>query len=177
MRGSDNMEWRFPARQKEELPTKNGPVTTTPVQPVQIEAPSDPLSDLKFKIQSRLLQQVDLAKLSGRGRPELQEMVTQTIATLLRDEDAVLSRQERQRLISEIVDEVLGLGPLEPLLRDPTISEVMVNRPNQIYIERQGVLYLSDKSFRDESHIMHIIDRIISPLGRRVDAGRPMVAA
>ncbi len=171
------MEWRLPSRQREELPTKSGPVTSASVQPIQLEAPSDPLSDLKYKIQSRLLQQVDLAKLSGRGRPELQEMVTQTISTLLRDEDAVLSRQERQRLVSEVVDEVLGLGPLEPLLRDPTISEIMVNRPNQIYIEQKGLLTMSDRSFRDETHIMHIIDRIISPLGRRIDESSPMVDA
>ena len=143
----------------------------------KLAAPPDPLSDLKFKLQSRLLQQLDLAKLNGRGRAELQGVVTHAVTALLRDEDVVLSRQERQQVITDVVDEVLGLGALESLLQDPTISEVMVNRPNQIYIERQGVLYLSDKSFRDESHIMHIIDRIISPLGRRVDESSPMVDA
>src|SRR3990172_936679 len=143
----------------------------------KLVAPPDPLCDLKFKLQSRLLQQLDLAKLNGRGRAELQGVVTHAVTALLRDEDVVLSRQERQQVITDVVDEVLGLGALESLLQDPTISEVMVNRPNQIYIERQGVLYLSDKSFRDESHIMHIIDRIISPLGRRVDESSPMVDA
>lgn len=145
------------------------------VVPLRLEAPPDPLSELKFRIQSRLLQQLDLSRLNGRGRSELQGVVAQTISTLLREEDVVLSRQERQQVITDVVDEVFGLGPLETLLQDPTVSEVMVNRPNQIYIERQGILYLSDKSFRDESHIMRIIDRIISPLGRRVDESCPMI--
>lgn len=167
------MELRVQARYADQQPPNGGRETA----PVQLEAPSDPLSGLKHSIQSKLVQQLDLAKLNGRGQPELQEVVTQTIAALLREEDVVLSRHERQRIIGEMVDEVLGLGPLEPLLRDPAISEVMVNRPNQIYIERHGILSLSDKSFRDENHIMHVIDRIISPLGRRVDESSPMVDA
>ncbi|MDO8689220.1 MAG: CpaF family protein [Dehalococcoidia bacterium] len=145
--------------------------------PVRLEAPPDPLSDLKSRIQSRLLQQLDITKLNGRCRAELQGVVGQAVGTLLREEDVVLSRQERQQVITDIADEVLGLGPLEPLLQDPTISEVMVNRPNQIYIERRGIISLSEKSFRDEAHIMRIIDRIISPLGRRVDESSPMVDA
>ncbi len=143
----------------------------------RLQAPPDPLGDLKFRIQSRLLQQLDMPKLNGRARSDLQGVVSQAVATLLRDEDAVLSRLERQQVINEVVDEVLGLGPIEPLLQDPTISEIMINRPNQIYIERRGVLSLSDRSFRDEAHIMHIIDRIISPLGRRIDESSPMVDA
>ncbi len=167
------MELRVQSRLREELPPPNGHGADA----LQFEAPPDPLSELKFRMQSGLLQQLDLAKLNGRARPELQEVVTHTIAALLQEEDVVLSRHERQRMIAEIVDEILGLGPLEPLLKDPTVSEIMVNRPNQIYVERQGMLHLSDKAFRDESHIMHIIDRIISPLGRRVDETSPMVDA
>jgi len=167
------VELRVQSRLREELPPPNGHGADA----LQFEAPPDPLSELKFRMQSGLLQQLDLAKLNGRARPELQEVVTHTIAALLQEEDVVLSRHERQRMIAEIVDEILGLGPLEPLLKDPTVSEIMVNRPNQIYVERQGMLHLSDKAFRDESHIMHIIDRIISPLGRRVDETSPMVDA
>lgn len=145
--------------------------------PPQLEAPHDPLADLKFRVQTRLLQQIDMSKFNGRARSELQSDVSNAVGTVLRNEDVVLSRQERQQIINDVVDEVLGLGPLEPLLQDPTISEIMVNRPRQIYIERRGKLSMSDKSFRDENHIMHIIDRIISPLGRRVDESSPMVDA
>ena len=145
--------------------------------PARLEAPRDPLCELKSKIQSRLMQQLDIPKLGGRRRSELQSVVSQAVTTLLREEDVVLSRQERQEVVTQVVDEVLGFGPLEPLLQDPAISEVMVNRPNQIYVERSGIISLSDKSFRDEAHIMHIIDRIISPLGRRVDESSPMVDA
>src|SRR3990170_3748612 len=128
-------------------------------------------------MQARLVKELDLQKLNRQQQSDMRTVVEHAVAVLLRDEDVVLSRQERQRVIAETVDEILGLGPLEPLLRDPTISEIKVNRPNQIYIERQGILYLSDKSFRDDNHIMHIIDRIISPLGRRVDESSPMVDA
>ncbi len=167
----NSVELMVSARTAEDVDPSGG------ARPHQMTAPPDPLSELKLRMQTRLLQQMDLAKLNGRGRTELQSVVAQAISTLLREEDVVLSRQERQQVITDVVDEVVGLGPLETLLQDPAVSEIMVNRPNQIYVERQGMLHLSDKAFRDESHIMHIIDRIISPLGRRVDETSPMVDA
>ncbi|MBI2303767.1 MAG: CpaF family protein [Chloroflexi bacterium] len=165
------MELKLTNGTKESLMTPVG--STSP----RLEAPPDPLADIKSRIQSQLLKQLDIAKLNHRSPSDMQSLVSQAITTLLREDDIVLSRQERQQVIAEVMDDVLGLGPLEPLIQDPTISEVMVNRPNQIYIERNGILYLSDKSFRDQNHVMRIIDRIISPLGRRVDEGSPMVDA
>ena len=85
--------------------------------------------------------------------------------------------EEKERIVRRVVDEAIGLGPIEPLLADPSISEVMVNAPDEVYYERDGVIYLSDVRFRDKVHIMRIIDRIIAPLGRRVDESSPYVDA
>jgi len=141
---------------------------------------TDPFADLKYTIHDRLIKEMDLQRFQAQGQEsgaELRRAVEETAAVMLASHDAPLSRQERQRLVREIADEVLGLGPLEPLLQDPTISEIMVNRPNQVYFERQGILYLSRAVFRDEAHIMRIIEKIISPLGRRIDESSPMVDA
>ena len=143
----------------------------------QAFAAPDPFIDLKFKIHERLIKEMDLTKVNGKDREALRPQIEEAAGVLLAGQDTPLSRQERQRLVREIADEVLGLGPLEPLIQDPTISEVMVNRPNQVYFERQGILYLSSVTFRDEAHIMRIIDKIISPLGRRIDESVPMVDA
>ena len=91
--------------------------------------------------------------------------------------DPNLGRQERLRLASEIADEVLGYDPLEPLLRDPTITEVMVNAWDRVYFERAGIIYRADTSFRDDSHILNIIDKILRPVSRRLDDSSPMVDA
>src|ERR687886_270286 len=91
--------------------------------------------------------------------------------------DGALGRQERLRLASEIADEVLGLGPLEPLLRDPTITEVMVNAWDRVYFERNGVIRRADTAFRDDSHVLNIIDKILRPVSRRLDDSSPMVDA
>jgi pilus assembly protein CpaF len=88
-----------------------------------------------------------------------------------------LSRMERQKIVTEIMDEVVGYGPIEPLIRDPEISEIMVNGPKQVFIERDGKLEKTGISFRDKEHVMHIIDKIVSPLGRRIDESMPMVDA
>src|SRR5262249_15025528 len=88
-----------------------------------------------------------------------------------------LSRQERLRLASEIADEVLGLGPLEPLLRDPTITEIMVNAFDRVYFERNGLIQRSDASFRDDAHVLNIIDKVLRPVSRRLDDSSSMVDA
>jgi pilus assembly protein CpaF len=91
--------------------------------------------------------------------------------------DETIGRQERLRLASDVADDVLGFGPIEPLLRDPTVTEVMVNAFDKVFVERAGVISLSDCSFRDDAHILHIIDKILRPLGRRIDDASPMVDA
>src|SRR5436305_7478384 len=94
---------------------------------------ADQYGDLKFRLHEKLVKQMDVSKLAGRERSELQQHVEEAARTLLATEDVPLTRDERARLIDEIADEVLGLGPIEPLLKDATISEVMVNKPNEIY--------------------------------------------
>ena len=158
--------------------------TTKDVRPADAGSPSietrgaaDQLAELKFRLHDKLLKQMDVTKLSGFASAELRVHVEEAARTLLAAEDVALARDERARLIDEVADEVLGLGPLEPLLEDPTVSEVMVNRPNQVYYERAGQLHLSERAFRDADHIMRIIEKIVAPIGRRIDEASPMVDA
>jgi pilus assembly protein CpaF len=137
----------------------------------------DPVTELKFRLHKKLLEQMDVSKLAGQEPAELRRNVEEAARTLLTLEEVALPRDDRLRLIEEVADEVLGLGPLEPLLADPTITEVMVNGHNQIYFERKGVLHVSDRAFRDEDLVMRIIEKIVSPIGRRIDESSPMVDA
>jgi pilus assembly protein CpaF len=139
------------------------------------ETPNDPFLDLKYKIHQRLIEELDLQKLDTRDTSNARSSVEEAAGLMLVREGVPLARQERARLVVEIADEVLALGPLESLIRDTSVTEILVNRPNQIYIERDGILYLSNKVFRDEAHILRIIDKIIAPLGRHVDELSPMV--
>ncbi|MBI2909618.1 MAG: CpaF family protein [Chloroflexi bacterium] len=141
------------------------------------EVPSDPFIDLKFKIHERLIKELDLQKVGGKDPSSLRPSVESAAGMMLMNEEVPLSRQERSRLSVEIADEVCGLGPLEPLLQDSSITEVLVNRPNQVYVERKGKLCLSSKVFKDNHHIMRMIDKIIGPLGRHIDEASPMVDA
>jgi pilus assembly protein CpaF len=103
--------------------------------------------------------------------------VTQAITDILNEEGRLITETDRIKLVDEIKNELLGLGPLEPLLWDDDITDIMVNGPNQVYVERFGKLFLTDVSFQDDSHLMLIIDRIVSQVGRRVDEASPMVDA
>ncbi len=136
----------------------------------------DTFTELKERIQDRLISELDPSMDLSRT-----EEVRRTIETMydqfLMQEGLVLSRAERQRLFDQIVAEILGYGPLEPLLRDDTITEIMVNGPNRIYIERNGKIEPVNAIFESEEHLMRIIDRIVSPLGRRIDESSPMVDA
>ncbi len=145
-----------------------------------IVAPPDPFAQLKYSIHEQLVKRLDLERFTAQreaGSTAQRQAIEEAAGELLNAQDLVLNRLERQRLVREIADEVLGFGPLEPLIQDPTISEIMVNRPNQVYFERRGILYLSSVIFRDEDHIMRIIEKIIAPLGRRIDESSPMVDA
>ncbi len=139
--------------------------------------PPDQLNELKQRVHEQLVRELDLDKLQQKRGPELRKAVEGALAVMLLDQETPISRAERQRLVREIADEALGLGPLEPLLDDPTVSEIMVNGPRKVYVERNGLLSLTDVYFRDETHIMRIIEKIVSPLGRRIDEASPMVDA
>ena len=153
----------------------NEPAPSLPLE--DRRAPSDPFLDLKARVHERLIREIDLNRLEGQDPTVVRTQVEEAARTLLAAEDVPMARQERLRLIADITDEVLGLGPIQTLLDDPTISEVMVNGPDQVYFERAGVLYLSDKVFKDANHIMRVIEKITAPLNRRIDERSPMVDA
>jgi pilus assembly protein CpaF len=138
---------------------------------------SDEFFELKTRIHRKLVETLDLAALSKRTGDDVREEVKQVIAGLCEQHEALLNFNERQRLIGEILDETFGLGPLETLLKDPQISDILINGPKQVYIERKGRLSLSSVCFRDNAHLMHVIDKIVSTVGRRCDEVSPMVDA
>ncbi len=132
--------------------------------------------DVKFRIQSRVIQDLD-PKLDLSNQVEVRRQIEEIFGKVIDEEGLALTRAERVRMLEQITDEIIGLGPLEPLLRDESITEIMVNGPRQVYIERSGKLELTNVVFQNDDHVMRIIDRIIAPIGRRVDESSPMVDA
>ncbi len=139
----------------------------------------DEYFDFKARIHDRLLDLIDLAAIENMSREELAEQIRHVVERIMADEDysLPLNLNEREKIFEEILDEILGLGPLEPLLKDHTISDILVNTYEQIYVERFGNLEITDARFKDNDHLMKIIDKIVSSVGRRVDESSPMVDA
>lgn len=133
--------------------------------------------DMKVRIHRRLIESLDLARVESIPREELKTQVRDAVAALLDGEMDIALGLNRERLVDEILNEIFGLGPLEPLLNDPTISDILVNTFRQVYVERFGRLELTSTVFKDDDHLLHIIDRIVSQIGRRVDESSPMVDA
>jgi pilus assembly protein CpaF len=145
------------------------------------KTPEDPYLPIKLKIQERLINEIDdldteLLKDKSRSE-ELKKKTEERISQMLMEEGLPLARAEKMKIIQEIIDEVLGYGPIEPLLRDPEVSEIMVNHAKQVFVEKRGKLQLTDVVFRDDAHVMRIIEKIITPLGRRCDESTPYVDA
>ena len=136
----------------------------------------DAFNEIKSRVQNRLIAELD-PRMDLSNAEEVRRTVEETFASVLEAEGISLPRADRVRLFEAISAEILGFGPIEPLLKDPSINEVMVNGPTQVYIERQGKLVLTDVAFQDNDHVMRVIDRIVSPLGRRVDESSPTVDA
>jgi pilus assembly protein CpaF len=132
---------------------------------------------VKTAIHRRLIQKLNLDRLSDVKRDDVRREVAQILEALVVGESTPMNLQERERLAQEVLDEVFGLGPLEPLLNDPTISDILVNSHKSVYVERNGMLETTGIQFRDDAHLMSIIDRIVSAIGRRVDESSPMVDA
>lgn len=142
----------------------------------------DPYQGLKMRIHKQIVDELSAeeSKLltdKDADRRQLNDIVAKLANALMDEEPVPVPRGERARIITEVVDEVLGYGPIDPLLQDETISEVMVNGPAQVYVERKGKIILTDVRFRDDAHVMHVIEKIVAPLGRRIDEGSPMVDA
>jgi pilus assembly protein CpaF len=140
-------------------------------------SPSKRLEDLKLRVHRQLLERLDLVALGSLDSAQAEEHIRTTLQRLLQADSPELTALERERLIEEVGHEVFGLGPLEEFLRDAEISDILVNGPNSVYVEKQGRLILTDVKFRDEPHLMKVIDRIVSTIGRRLDRDSPMVDA
>jgi len=132
---------------------------------------------VKAAIHRKLIQKLNLDRLTEVNRDDVRREVTQILEALVVGESTPMNLQERERLATEVLDEVFGLGPLEPLLADPTVSDILVNTHKRVYVERRGILEMTSIQFRDDIHLMSIIDRIVSAVGRRVDESSPMVDA
>jgi len=135
------------------------------------------LSDIRAKVHRRLLETLDLNEARRLPQEQLHAECTRRVDVLLNDQGTPLSAPEKRQLLREVMDEIFGLGPLEEFLRDPTISDILVNGPSRVYIERVGRLEKTGITFRDEAHMMHVIQRIASRVGRRIDESSPMLDA
>jgi pilus assembly protein CpaF len=159
-----------------ERPSNDGP------QQTGAEAPnSSSLSKIekewKLRVHDRLLKIMDLSLIVTMDEALAREQIRDNGRRLLEEEGAPLTLDQRRRVLKHIEDEVMGLGPLEPLLADKKVADILVNGANQVYIERRGRMELTDIKFNDDAHLLHIIDRIVSSVGRRIDESSPMVDA
>ncbi len=154
------------------------PARTAPGAAVRPARGRDPLSDLKRKVHQALLESLGPKLYDARmTQPDLEQKVRQTLQEVLAQEDTPLTVTDRARISQEVADDILGYGPLEPYLRDPDVTEVMVNTHETIYIERNGRLRRTDGRFADEAHLRRVIDKVVARIGRRVDESSPMVDA
>ncbi|MCL4188228.1 MAG: Flp pilus assembly complex ATPase component TadA [Rhodobacteraceae bacterium] len=137
----------------------------------------DRLAELRLELHKRLLENLNLAALEHASENELRSEIAAIASEALEEMSVVLNKDERQGLNQELYDEVMGLGPIEPLLKDETVNDILINGPRQIFVERAGKLTLTDITFKDERHLLRIIDKIVSAVGRRVDESNPYVDA
>jgi pilus assembly protein CpaF len=152
-------------------PTGQSAVRTTPGRY------NEDMEQLIFRIHQMLIEELDADQIAAMPSDERRHVVEGAAETLLKRELPNVGGITRDQIVARVVDEVVGLGPIDALLRDASISEVMVNAPEEVFFEREGILYLSDVRFRDETHILRVIERVIAPIGRRVDESSPMVDA
>ncbi|MBI4570734.1 MAG: CpaF family protein [Chloroflexi bacterium] len=152
-------------------------VTEATERPTRRGHSAEAVNELKFTLHQRLIEELDPSKLQGLDPDRAREAVVAAARSLIAQEMPGIVGAVRDELVDAVADEVLGLGPIEPLVNDPSISEIMVNAPDQVFYEKEGRLYLSSVRFRDDQHIMRIVERIVAPLGRRVDESSPMVDA
>jgi len=129
----------------------------------------DKHTDLKVELHQRLLDLINLQALDKMSREQIEEEVGDIVAEELGKQNHALNHAERKQLVGDVLDELLGLGPLEPLLKDPTITDILVNGYSRVFVERFGVLEASPVRFKDEKHLIRIIQKIVSAVGRRID--------
>jgi len=161
--------------------TETDPATTRHGAPPTASRPGssavdDNFNEIKLRVQNRLINELD-PKMDLSNKGKVRKQVEETFQSILDGESIVLTRNERQRMFASIEADIVGLGPLEQFLADEAVSEIMVNGPKQIYVEKKGRLIKTDATFGSDEHVLRIIDRIVAPLGRRIDELSPMVDA
>jgi pilus assembly protein CpaF len=133
--------------------------------------------DIKARVHRRLIERLNLSSLDKLSRDQVVDAIRKVVHDLLAQESAPLNYEEREELVRQVLDEIFGLGPIEPLMQDPEVSDILVNTYRQVYIERYGKLEPTDVRFQDDRHLLQVIDRIVSAVGRRIDDSSPMVDA
>ena len=153
------------------------PVTTNGSTREPQRAGESAYFELKTRIHRQLIERLDLTKLATLPQEAVQQQIQRIVEDMLATDETPLSRQEREQLVVEVQHETFGLGPIEPLMQDPTVSDILVNGPRAVYVERRGRLERTRVIFRDDTHLLQVIERIVSAVGRRVDESSPMVDA
>src|SRR3990170_1530266 len=152
--------------QKPPAPPAGGPLSQT-------AAPArDGMRDTRMQLQTKIINNLD-PRLDLSDIKSVRSTIDEMFNRFIEEDGVVITRVERQKMLEQILDEIMGFGPIQPLLNDDSVTEVMVNGPYRTYIERKGKLVLSDATFRDDDHVMRVIERIIAPIGRRVDESKP----
>ena len=164
--------WAPPGKSPVSMNAGNGAAS-----PDFAEETSKIFQDARTRVHRQLLERLNLASVANRDRAEVDEEIRKIVRQLLAQDEAPLNREEKERLLQEILDDVFGLGPLQPLVDDPTISDILVNTWKQVMVERNGRLEPTSVRFRDNQHLLQVIDRIVSAVGRRIDDSSPMVDA
>jgi pilus assembly protein CpaF len=166
--------WKPTTNKPARLPSTDAAVVDG-VSPARVGLADMP--EIKGRIHRKLLDRLNLANLDAVGREEASKTIRQVIQELIAWENLALNLGERERLAQEILDEIFGLGPLEPLMQDPEISDVLVNTYKDVFVEKNGKIFRTDIRFQDDRHLLQVIDRIVSAVGRRIDDSSPMVDA
>lgn len=172
------MKWQFIGGKNDAANiVENQAYDPQPVATFEVDAELDKMLALKTSIHRKLLDRINLSLLDRMSREQTEEEVGDIVLNLLVEEDAALNASERKRLVGEVLDELLGLGPLEPLLADESITDILVNGHRDVFVERFGLLERVSTRFQDEKHLLRIIQKIVSAVGRRVDESSPFVDA
>jgi pilus assembly protein CpaF len=161
-------------------PTENVPAVTKSMTPPTSQAnpaPDQHFMVIKGRVHRRLIERLNLSSLEKLQREQVIETIRRVTYDLLAQESAPLNFEEREELVKQVLDEIFGLGPLEPLIQDPEVSDILVNTYKQVYVEKFGKLQATDVRFQDDRHLLQVIDRIVSAVGRRIDDSSPMVDA
>ncbi len=166
-----------PAPEPAAAPAPEPAAAVAPPPPPPIPEPSNDLLDIRIRLHGRLIDELDLSKLDSLSEAEMRRQVRGLVGDFARDERLALNVAELDQLGDSVFDEMVGLGPIEPLLGDDSIADILINGPNQVYVERRGELELTPVRFRDNEHLLRIVNRIVAGVGRRIDESQPMVDA